>query len=71
MQHRNEQPTLFELTACDDSEPVQGLAAGHASRSVISKSDPSTPEGNVSSGAGVFTGGGSSDATCPFSGPVG
>ena len=55
MPRRNEQPTLFELTACDDFEPVQGLAAEHVSPSVIPKSDPSTPEGNVSSWeAGVF-----------------
>jgi hypothetical protein len=55
MPHRNDQPTLFELTACDDFEPLQGLAIRHASPSVISKSDPSTAERNVSSEkAGVF-----------------
>jgi hypothetical protein len=55
MHHRNEQPTLFELTACDDFESLQALAGGHVCPSVIPKSDPSTPEGTVSSGeAGVF-----------------
>jgi len=49
MPHRNEQLTLFELTASDDFEPPRGIAAGHASSSVIPKSDPSTPEGNISS----------------------
>jgi hypothetical protein len=55
MPHRTEQLTLFELTGCDDFEPLQGLAARHASSSVIPKSEPLTPEVNVSSGeAGVF-----------------
>jgi hypothetical protein len=46
MPHRNEQPTLFELTACDEFEPLQGLPAGHASPNVTPESYPSTPEGN-------------------------
>jgi hypothetical protein len=55
MPHRNEQPTLFELKACGDFQPLQGLDIRHASPSVISKSDPSTAEHNVSSEkAGVF-----------------
>jgi hypothetical protein len=39
MAHWNEQPTLFERRACDRFEPLQGLAAGQASPSVIPKSD--------------------------------
>jgi len=55
MHHRNEQPTLFELTACDDFESLQALAGGHVCPSVIPKSDPSTPERKVSSREpGVF-----------------
>ena len=48
MPHRNKQPTLFELTACDELEQLRGVAAGHAQPNVAPKSDPSTPEGNVS-----------------------
>jgi hypothetical protein len=39
MPHRNEQPTLFEHTACDDFEPLRGLAAGRALPSLTPKSD--------------------------------
>jgi hypothetical protein len=47
MPHRNEQPTLFELTTCDEFEPPQGLALEPVPPSVIPKSDPSTPKRNV------------------------
>jgi hypothetical protein len=55
MPHRIEQPTLFELTACDGFEPRLGSALEPASPSMDPNSDGSTPEGNVASGeAGVF-----------------
>jgi hypothetical protein len=48
MPDRNEQPTLFELTASDEFKPRRGLAAGPAPPSVTPESEPSTPEGSVS-----------------------
>ena len=49
MAHWNEQPTLFELTAFDQFEPFRRLRPEDVSPSVTRKSDPPTPEGNVSS----------------------
>jgi hypothetical protein len=55
MPHRNEQPTLFELTACEDFEPRRGFVFEPLPSSVPPKSDLSTPEGNVSpTEPGVF-----------------
>jgi len=55
MPHRIEQPALFELTTCNAFEPPRGPATGHPSPSVAPKSDPATPEGNVSpTGTGMF-----------------
>ena len=48
-QHRNEQPTLFELTACDDFEPPRGLPPEKAVPSVSTRSALLTSKGNVSS----------------------
>jgi hypothetical protein len=48
MPHRIEQPTLFELIPCNESEPLRGIATAHASPNVISKSHWSIQEGNVS-----------------------
>ena len=48
MPHRNEHPTLFELTACDEFEPLRGNAPELAPSNVTAESDPSTPEGSVS-----------------------
>ncbi len=49
MLHRNEQPTLFELTGCNEFEPLRGLPPEHAAPKVAPKSDPSALEGRVSS----------------------
>ena len=55
MQHRNEQPTLFELTACDQCEPPRRLPAEHVAPDVTPRSDPSAPEANGSrTEPGVF-----------------
>jgi hypothetical protein len=55
MPHRNEQPTLFELTACDEFESLRGLPLEHSSRSLTPKSDPSSPGGTGSpTEPGVF-----------------
>jgi hypothetical protein len=35
MPHRNEQPTLFELTTCDELDSPPGLPPGHASPSPL------------------------------------
>src|SRR6516225_6908624 len=48
MAHRNEQPTLFELTGVDEFELPRGLPREQASRSVTPKSGSSTPEVNGS-----------------------
>jgi hypothetical protein len=48
MPHRNEQPTLFELTASDEFEPRLGPAPEYPSPSVTAKSALSTFEGDVS-----------------------
>jgi hypothetical protein len=48
MPHRNEQPTLFELTGVDEFELPRGLPREQASRSVTPKSGSSTPEVNGS-----------------------
>ena len=45
---RSEQPTLFELTASNESEPLRGLPLEYAAPDVSPKSHPSAPEGNVS-----------------------
>ena len=47
MLNQNEQPTLFELTACTEVEPLRGLAPEHAAPKVAPKSDPSVLEGKV------------------------
>lgn len=55
MAYRNEQPTLFELTACAELAPLRGLAGEQAPANVAPKSDPSTLEDNVfSTEPGVF-----------------
>jgi hypothetical protein len=46
MRHRNEQPTLFELTACDQCEPPRRLPAEHVAPDVTPRSDLSAPEAN-------------------------
>ena len=48
MPHRNEQPTLFELTACDDFETRQVFVFEPLPPSMTPESEPSAPEGNVS-----------------------
>jgi hypothetical protein len=48
MPHRSEQPTLFELTVCDEFEPPLEPALEPAPPTVTLKSDPSRREGNVS-----------------------
>ena len=48
MPHRNEQPSLFELTACDESNPFGDFRLEKAGPGVTPKSDSSTPKGNVS-----------------------
>jgi hypothetical protein len=48
MPHRKEQPTLFELTVCDELEPHLEPALEPAAPTVTLKSDPSRREGNVS-----------------------
>jgi hypothetical protein len=35
MPHRNEQPTLLELTAYKEFKPLRGLTAGHVSPSPL------------------------------------
>ncbi len=47
MPHRNEQPTLFELSDCDEFDPLRGLPPDRAAPDVT-KSDRSIPEGNSS-----------------------
>jgi len=49
MPRRSEQPTLFELTACDEFEPLPGLPLEHRWPSLTPKSDPSSPGGTGSS----------------------
>jgi hypothetical protein len=44
MTHRDEQPTLFELTAWDEFEPPEGPPPGDEAPDVTPKSDPSAPE---------------------------
>ncbi len=48
MPHRNEQPTLFELTACDELELLEGIPAEKAAPNALAQSDPSVPAGSVS-----------------------
>jgi hypothetical protein len=48
MPHRNEQPTLFELTACGEFESFWGLPLEQRSPSLRPKSDPSSPGGTGS-----------------------
>ncbi len=49
LHRRSERPTLFELTTCNETEPLRGFAPEHAAPNVTPKSDPSASEGNVSS----------------------
>jgi hypothetical protein len=44
---RSEQPTLFELTASNEFDPLGGLPLEHAAPKVAPKSDPSLLEGKV------------------------
>jgi hypothetical protein len=46
---RSQQPTLFEVTACNEFEPLPGLRAEHAASTVTPQTDPSVAEGKVSS----------------------
>ena len=47
MPHRNEQATLFELTACDTLESPPGLPPEKAVPGVTPRPDTATPEGNI------------------------
>ena len=47
MPHRIEQPTLFELTASNEFDPLGELPAEHAAQKVAPKSAPSLLEGKV------------------------
>jgi hypothetical protein len=49
MTHWNEQPTLFELTTCDELPSSGGFPKKIPSPSLTPNADPSTPEGDVSS----------------------
>jgi hypothetical protein len=44
---RSEQPTLFELTASNEFDPLGGLPLEHAAPKVPPQSDPSVVEGKV------------------------
>ncbi len=48
LHQRSEQPTLFELTACNEFEPLRGLPPEHAAPDIAVEPDPWVPEGNVS-----------------------
>ncbi len=44
---RSEQPTLFELTACNEFDPPRGPSPEHAAPKVAPKSNPSVLGGKV------------------------
>jgi len=48
MPHRNEQPTLFELTTCDGFDPPPGLPTEDAAPDATPMSNLSAPEAKVS-----------------------
>jgi len=48
MPHRNEQPTLFELTARNEFEPSRGLPTEDEAADTTPRSNLSAPEANVS-----------------------
>ena len=48
MSHRNQQPTLFELTTCNKYELLRGLPSEHSAPNVTPKPDSSVLEGSVS-----------------------
>ena len=48
MRHRrSEQPTLFELAACNEVAPLRGLSPEHAVPKVTPQSERSVPEGDI------------------------
>jgi len=47
MPHRIEQPTLFELTVCDESEPPRGLPLSDGAPDVAPRSDLAASEANA------------------------